>query len=1032
YSLDSIKKVIAEHERKGETPPTYTNDYWKRLRDFFDLINEGSEARGIPKEELYVPAYNGGLFDPDIHRFLINNSIGDYFTAKVIDLLARAQTDEEGLAFVDYSTLEIRHLGSIYEGLLENKLKLAEQDLIAIKEKEREIWVPVSEIKGPNKLREGEKVLYKNKAYKIADIASEGSVYLVTDKGERKATGSYYTPGYIVEYIVGNTLGAIIDEKKKANGNLIDEILSIKVLDPAMGSGHFLVEATNFLARALVGALAEEEREFEEDEIRVARREVVERCIFGVDLNPLAVELAKLSLWLSTVSTNNALSFLDHHLKCGNSLIGAQIGELGQLPDLKNSKRKGKIIGLFEPEFMKKVGEFLQIFEKIEAMPSDNAEQVKEKTRMYNEEFEKKSTPFKAIANLWLSGYFGNKVPYSEYSKLQMELANNKKEQWEKYSREPWFNNAMGMAKGRHFFHWELEFPEVFFEKGAKKENPGFDAVIGNPPYINAIELNRTLSPYEKPFWKTRFVSASGAYDVYLLFFELGLQLVERNGLVGLITPNKFLSAPYGFGFRSFIVSKHQLISLCDWSRAKVFEDPSVYPVVTIFRRFDKPPKEYQVRILRANSDNTIIQSVELHGSSNLSKLPELLWGFLLSSNFDLVAKISLGSNLLGKVARVQATSTAAESDEFTEIIQNTQNHETLKLINTGLIDRYSILWGFQPLDHKGARYETPYLRIDSQLVPEPRRIQYKSPKIIFAKIALCIEGCLDTKGELASINTNSAANCKYSLSYICSLVNSKLMTFMYNEYFGALRMSRGYFQFQAPQLEILPIRTIFFVTPEKERERLKSDALSHYANYIPTGKADTILSFVKSRLTKQHKPDARLAEKHNSDPINQDWRIPEGIPWEQSDVIHDILTFLAEKMVEFNREKQHEIMGFLKWLETQIKVIEDSKGNNGIEALIGKSQIKNYLGDYEKGEAHLTFPDFWKFLDKNKTRIRANLKSRDVYQGIKKEYEKSISALLPLKEKLSKTDYLIDQIVYRLYGITEKDIRVIEKSISN
>lgn len=1032
YSLDSIKKIIAGQERKGESHHTYTDDYWRRFGEFFDLINEGSEARSIPRKELYIPAYNGGLFDPNIHQFLKNNSISDYCCAKVIDLLARARANKEGPAFVDYSTLEIRHLGSIYEGLLENKLKIAEQDLIAIKEKQREIWISTSEVKGSNQPKRGEKVVYKNKNYKIADIALEGSVYLLTDKGERKATGSYYTPDYIVEYIVKNTLGPIIDEKKKTNGDLINEILSIKVLDPAMGSAHFLVEATDFLARALVEALDEKGEQLEEDEIRWARREVVERCIFGVDLNPLAVELAKLSLWLSTVSTNNALSFLDHHLKCGNSLIGAKIDELGQLPDLKKSKSKeGRTMGLFEPEFMKRVGDFLRVYEKIETMPSDTAEQVKEKSRIYNEEFEKKSIPFKTIANLWLSEYFGNKVPYTEYSELQMALANEKSEHWNEYSKEPWFKKAIEIAKEKHFFHWELEFPEVFFEKGREKKNPGFDVVVGNPPYINAIELKRNLSPYEKPFWKTHFVSASGAYDIYILFFELGIQLAAENRLVSLITPNKFLSAPYAVAFRDFIISKNQIISLCDWSRAKVFEDPSVYPVVTIFKRSDSKPKEYKVKILLSDPKGNLIPHEKLHGSSNLSKLPDLLWGFLLSFNFDLVYKISSQSNLLGEIGNVQATSTASESDEFTKIIQNSKGSGALRLINTGLIERYSNLWGLEPLDHKGTRYRTPYLKVDSELVSESRRKLYKKSKIIFAKIALCVEGCFDIPGELASINTNCVFNSHYDLSYICSLVNSRLMSFIYNEYFGALRMGGGYFQFQAPQLEILPIRRTSFVIPRKDRERLTAKALSYYKKYITTGKPDIMLDFVKSRLKKDYSSDIKLVEKHNADPLNKDWQIPEKSMWEQSEVLHDILAFLTKKMVELNEIKQKEIEEFLKWLEAQLKIVEDSKGNTGIEALVRKNQIKNYLGDYQRKKDCVSFDDFWEVLERNRNRVKANLKSREFYQAIKTEYEKSLSKLLPIKEKLRKIDWLIDQIVYKLYGLTDEEIKLVEESVS-
>jgi hypothetical protein len=147
----------------------------------------------------------------------------------------------------------------------------------------------------------------------------------------------------------------------------------------------------------------------------------------------------------------------------------------------------------------------------------------------------------------------------------------------------------------------------------------------------------------------------------------------------------------------------------------------------------------------------------------------------------------------------------------------------------------------------------------------------------------------------------------------------------------------------------------------------------------------------------------------------------------QQADVIHDILVFLSKQTIEMNKEKQREIKGYLGWLESQLKIQADADGNSGIEALTGKTQIKNYLGDYQKGEEDLPFEEFWKILEKNKSKIQANLKSRELYENIKSEYEKSLPKLLPLKEKLHKTDWLIDQIVYKLYGLTEEEIKIVE-----
>src|ERR1035437_9027054 len=213
---------------------------------------------------------------------------------------------------VDYADLSVQQLGSIYEGLLEHHF-----------------------------------------------VRENGTLTLKTDKAERKATGTYYTPDYIVKYIVENTLGPLLQEIKqrdnvkaalkagRQDNSFANEVLKLNVCDPAMGSGHFLVEATIYLAdHAVYHSTTKFQAEFaksesqERMEISYWRRRVVEACIYGVDLNPLAVVLAKLSLWLTTIASDQPLNFLDHHLRCGNSLIGARLDQLGSLP-----KKKGKRAG---------------------------------------------------------------------------------------------------------------------------------------------------------------------------------------------------------------------------------------------------------------------------------------------------------------------------------------------------------------------------------------------------------------------------------------------------------------------------------------------------------------------------------------------------------------------------------------------------------------------------------------------------------------------------------------------------------------
>jgi hypothetical protein len=135
----------------------------------------------------------------------------------------------------------------------------------------------------------------------------------------------------------------------------------------------------------------------------------------------------------------------------------------------------------------------------------------------------------------------------------------------------------------------------------------------------------------------------------------------------------------------------------------------------------------------------------------------------------------------------------------------------------------------------------------------------------------------------------------------------------------------------------------------------------------------------------------------------------------------------MTERMIEMNKQEQTEIKRFISWLENKLTVQSDSKGNSGINALTGKSTIKSYLGDYQKNEEALSFDALMDILHKNRSRIGISLSDRKFISTLKTEYEKSLSILLPLKEKLKRTDWLIDQIVYKLYGLTEEEIKIVE-----
>jgi hypothetical protein len=821
YSLRALAREIATKEPFETSLSPVTTGYWSRLRDLFALINSGDDF-------LRIPPYNGRLFDDQKeHQCLAIWRTGDRYLAAAIDQLSRARAaGRTGRGFVSYKDLSIRELGSIYEGLLEHRPRYATQDVAVVKEDKRERFIPLAKL-GNRKML---------KTYRA------GSVYLETDKGERKTTGSYYTPDYIVKYIVSNTLGPLLEEAKKSHGNLIDAILALKVLDPAMGSGHFLVEATDYLARALVEALGGDPRIMEEDEIRWARREVVERCIYGVDLNPLAVDLAKLSLWLSTVSLDKPLNFLDHHLRCGNSLIGARLEDLGQLP-VPGKKKAVKAApasqSLLEYYFHQNVATAVDHYFCIAAIPSDKLQDIQEKEKFYGvaRDILKR---YREVAHIWTSAYFGNEVPAEGYMSLQDKIRATDRE-WAELEKQPWFTNGVKIGEEvRRFFHWELEFPEVFFDRnGQRLQNPGFSGVVGNPPYVDSEEMVRSHTELRQ-YCTQRWKAASGNWDLFVVFIELGLRVSGFGGRSSLIVPNKLLGAEYCAEVQSLLKS-NKVFTIRDYSKVKVFPDAAVYPIVYVVERIPEPA-EHTIILGRmgesgqgepAEIARTALKSKVIHA------LPEGYWWPILSSGIAVMAKAIDLSAPLGSYAKIAGASTVSEAYELTDLLLRAAQvpHGTryFRFINTGTINRYEALWEIEPAQYNKAMYERPVVLEMSleQLVPT-RCAQARSAKLILAGMVKRLEGCIDASGiYLAGKSTVVVLDSSLNLHFLLSLVNSQLLAYIYQELFGALALQDGYLRVGPPQVEKLPIRRIKFTTPKTERERLVAEGKHLYYDGI-------------------------------------------------------------------------------------------------------------------------------------------------------------------------------------------------------
>jgi hypothetical protein len=353
-------------------------------------------------------------------------------------------------------------------------------------------------------------------------------------------------------------------------------------------------------------------------------------------------------------------------------------------------------------------------------------------------------------------------------------------------------------------FEFKIHFSEVFHQKD------GFDVVIGNPPYISAIEFTNMYGKDLRTVLNKNYKTARGTYDIFVLFIERGLLLTNQSGCLAFITPNKYLSANYGIALRKLILSKYALSHLVDLSPLKVFEEASVYPIISIIQGASKATEPVRV-LLPPHRGIEVFQEAEFNSisfqQSMLRVLPENLWSFLLSNQGKFLSKLIKGSKQLQEYGEVSATSTASEADEYGKFIVERLQSFSMKLINTGTIDKWTSTWGITEMTHAGSRFLKPHLCL--RKVSERRQEMYKAPKVLFAKIAKACEAVLDVSGEYASLNTNCfyKPNKGISIKTIAAICNSKIFMFLYEQLFGALRMSGGYFQFQAPQLRVMPIK---------------------------------------------------------------------------------------------------------------------------------------------------------------------------------------------------------------------------------
>ncbi len=487
--------IEALYRRSAEPPP---RGLWAALQAITRLAHAGCKAG-----DLSVTAFNGRLFSPRHTPLVEQRRVPEDVVKTLVQALATTSTPA-GRRRIAYHDLGVEQLGAVYERVLEHE-----------------------------------------------PITIRGRIVLRRTSTERKATGSFYTPRSITEFLVRRTLHPLVMDKPAR------DILALRVVDPAMGSGAFLVAACHYLAEQCEYALI---RDGEWDAPSVTageranlRRQVAEQCLYGVDLNPTAVQLARLSLWLTTLAAGKPLTFLDHHLSVGNSLLGGWLADLSK-PPVRRQPVVDRTLPLFDHVPEQLAARVLPDRLRLALEPSDSLAAVRHKEQLL-ERLSADGGPFAnwrqamdawCAAALW-PGPAPTHAVVNEWVASRLGRATTLPA--EQLARG--LSQAAAVASAHALFHWELAFPEVFFDQqGGRRADGGFDAVLGNPPWdvmradtgsATARTLDRErAAPLRRFFRLTGIYSdqGNGHANRYQLFLERTLDLTRPGGRFGLLLPS--------------------------------------------------------------------------------------------------------------------------------------------------------------------------------------------------------------------------------------------------------------------------------------------------------------------------------------------------------------------------------------------------------------------------------------------------------------------------------------------------------------
>jgi N-6 DNA Methylase len=498
YQFYSIQRLTKLAEKLIYVDPRKT-DLWQSLITTFALFEEEQYGK-----KLGISPLGAGIFSPNALGILGSQLIDNETLLRVLRYLVTFENEQGQRVRVNYADLDVEEFGSVYEGLLD---------------------------------------------YDPEITNNTGQPMFGFVKGDdRSSSGSHYTPEELVRPLIKHSLDYLIEDKLK-EADPEKGLLSLTICDVACGSGHILLSAARRVGFELAKVRSKEDQPTP-SVLRVAVRDVIRHCIYGVDLNPLAVELCKVALWLEAHAPGEPLNFLDHRIKCGNAIVGlAHAEELekgiaseafktlpGDEKEVASSfkkrndqERKTTQLSTLDAEQVDLELKDVQTeFNQFAQLPESTPEEIARKEKVYRELTNgKKWWRLKQLADLQVAQFF---IPKTQANKEKLTTHGQYRMYLKQGTQILDRGAALAISEEKRFFHWFLEFPEVF-QKG------GFDCVLGNPPFLGGQKLSGSYGDAFLESIKYQFAPI-GAVDLVTYFFRRIFSIIKNGGFQSLISTN--------------------------------------------------------------------------------------------------------------------------------------------------------------------------------------------------------------------------------------------------------------------------------------------------------------------------------------------------------------------------------------------------------------------------------------------------------------------------------------------------------------